>query len=102
MNPEEAVKLGILAIVICVPVLAITARLALRPIVDSIVRLREGYGPPPSAGVERRVLELEDEVRALRSSLARLEEASHFDQALAAPSAPPLRQLAGEAVKGEG
>jgi hypothetical protein len=90
MDPAEAIKLGILAIVICVPVLAITARLALRPIVDSIVRLREGYGgPPPSPGVERRVLELEDEVKALRQAVSRLEEADHFDRALGAPTATP-------------
>src|SRR4051812_45375090 len=76
MDPKDAVLLGVFSIVVCVPVLAITARIALKPIVDSLVRLREaGYGSPGGGGaVERRVIELEDEVKQLRQSLSGLEE----------------------------
>jgi hypothetical protein len=78
--------------VVCVPVLGITARLALKPIVDAIVRLRESAGGGQLSGaVAGRVMELEDEVRQLRSTVGRLEETVDFQQKLlAAPEAAAL------------
>jgi hypothetical protein len=81
------------AIVVLAPVLAITSRIALRPIVDAIVRLRESSASAQSGSlggaVERRVLELEDEVAQLRAGMSRLEETVAFQQKLlAAPSSP--------------
>lgn len=86
MDPKDAVLMGIMSIVICVPVLAITARLAIKPIVDAIVRLREsgGGGARLTDAVAGRVMELEDEVRQLRSSVSRLEETVDFQQKLLA------------------
>lgn len=91
----DAKDIGILAIifcVVCVPVLGITARLALKPIVDAIVRLRESSGMGQlSDAVSGRVVGLEEEVRHLRSSVARLEETVDFQQKLlASPAAPAL------------
>lgn len=94
MEAKDAVLLAIMGVVFCVPVLGITVRLALKPIVDSIVRLRE---TAPTArlsdAVAGRVVELEDEVRSLRSSVARLEETVDFQQKLLA--APDAAALAG-------
>jgi len=89
MDPKDAVLLAITSVVVCVPVLGITARLALKPIVDAIVRLRETAPPARlSDAVAGRVVELEDEVRHLRTSVARLEETVDFQQKLlAAPHA---------------
>jgi hypothetical protein len=77
-----------MAVTFCVPVLGITVRLALKPIVDSIVRLREtAPAGQLSDAVAGRVVELEDELRHLRTSVARLEETVDFQQKLLA--APP-------------
>jgi len=89
MEPKEAVLLLIMFIVFAVPALAVTARLVLKPMVDAIVRLREsGGGERISGSVANRVLELEDEVRQLRTTVGRLEETVDFQQKLlAAPAA---------------
>jgi hypothetical protein len=89
MDPKDAVLMAIMSVVICVPVLGITARLALKPIVDAIVRLRESAPTARlSDAVAGRVMELEDEVRQLRASVGRLEETVDFQQKLlAAPRA---------------
>ena len=89
MDPKDAVLLGIMAIVFCVPVLAVTARLSLKPIVDAIVRLRESGGGRLTDTVANRVLELEDEVRHLRASVTALEQTVDFQQKLLAPPPPP-------------
>lgn len=89
MDPKDAVLLAITSVVVCVPVLGITARLALKPIVDAIVRLRESAPTARlSDAVAGRVMELEDEVRSLRGTVSRLEETVDFQQKLlAAPRA---------------
>jgi hypothetical protein len=86
MEQKDAVLLAIMAFVFGVPVLGITVRLALKPIVDSIVRLRETAPTTRlSDAVATRVVELEDEVRQLRGSVIRLEETVDFQQQLLVP-----------------
>lgn len=89
MNPKDIAFLAIIFCVVCVPVLGITARIALKPIVDAIVRLRESAGAGQLSGaVAGRVMELEEEVRQLRGTVGRLEETVEFQQKLlAAPAA---------------
>ena len=85
MDTKDALMIALMFIVFGVPALGITARFALKPIVDSIVRLRESFGTGPGNGVvERRVLELEDEVAQLRAGLSGLEETVAFQQQLLA------------------
>ncbi|HEX9935654.1 MAG TPA: hypothetical protein VGB15_00975 [Longimicrobium sp.] len=84
MDPKEAVLMGVAAIVVCMPVLAVTARLTLKPVVDAIVRLRELVPPSTDAGAERRMVRLEDEVRQLRGTVAGLEATVEFQQKLLA------------------
>lgn len=88
MSVGDVVAGSVIVFVIVVPVAALSARVALRPIVDSILRLREAFAASGGGGVvERRVLELDEEVRHLRDTVARLEEAEAFHARLAAP--PP-------------
>jgi len=98
MDPNDAVLMAIMSVVICVPVLGITARLALKPIVDAIVRLRESAPTNRlSDAVAGRVVELEDEVRQLRATVGRLEETVDFQQKLlASPGAGALTASVGE------
>jgi hypothetical protein len=85
MDTKDALMIALMFMVFGVPALGITARFALKPIVDSIVRLREAFNVGPASGVvERRVLELEDEVAQLRSSVTGLEETVAFQQKLLA------------------
>lgn len=90
MDPKDAAMIFMMFIVFGVPVLALTARMVLKPIVEAIVRLREsGGGARVSDTVANRVLELEDEVRQLRASMTSLEQTVDFQQKLLA--APPER-----------
>jgi hypothetical protein len=74
--------------IVGVPALGITARLAFKPMVEAMILLRDSFGGSGGAGlVERRVMELEDEVRQLRSTVHELQEAEAFHRALLAPSA---------------
>ncbi len=74
------------------PVLAISARIALRPITDAIARLRESG----TAGESMRLLEQRvdlisqevHEVQRLREQVERLAEAQEFQLRLAARSEP--------------
>jgi hypothetical protein len=79
---EDAAGLVFIFIVFGVPALAIGARLALRPIVDAIVRLRESFASPPGLPVDSRVSALEAEVRVLRQEVRRLQESEEFARQL--------------------
>jgi len=97
MDPKDIAFLATVFCVVCVPVLGITARLALKPIVDAIVRLRESSGAAQLSGaVAGRVVELEDEVGRLRASVARLEETVDFQQKLLAPPSTAASAVPGE------
>jgi hypothetical protein len=90
MESKDAALLAIMAIVFGVPAIGISVRMALKPIVDSIIRLRESTGAVNDGAVERRVLQLQDEVAQLRASVSDLEETVSFQQKLlAAPPANP-------------
>lgn len=70
--------------VVGVPVLGLTARLAIKPLVESILRVREAFLEESRADhvsaseVER----LEREVRQLQEQVHRLTEATEFDRKL--------------------
>jgi HAMP domain-containing protein len=87
MDPDvmkEYVTLVLMVLVFGVPAVAIAARLALRPIVDAIVRLREISAPNPAAN-DARVAALEAEVNRLSQQVQRLSEADTFNRQLNAP-----------------
>jgi hypothetical protein len=97
MGSRDVIFGSILFIVVCVPVLTIAARLTMKPIEDSIIRLRESAPQAPGTGMERRVLELEDEVRQLRAGMGELQETLEFQQKLLAAGPSPAREPAGVA-----
>lgn len=75
-----------------IPALGITARLALRPVVDAIVRLKETFGEQPgNAVLEKRVVQLEDELQQVREEVQRLREVEAFHRALPLGSADTSR-----------
>lgn len=81
--------IAMIAIFLCffVPIAGLTLRFALKPIVDSIVRLLEARAiSTPSAAAselnERRVALLEAELSAMRQDLQRLAEQKDFMQQL--------------------
>lgn len=69
-------------LVVLVPVVGLTARFALRPVVDAIVRMKEaGNSGESLALLERRMALLEQEmqsVEGLRQEMARLADAQQF------------------------
>lgn len=81
MDPKDAALLLLMFIVFGAPALALAARLAIRPILDAIDRLREGVAgsvrlPDP------RVQALETEVTRLSREVQRLSESEAFHRQL--------------------
>jgi hypothetical protein len=70
-----------------VPIAGLTARFALKPLVDSVARAMQARQPVGDAGVERRLFALEQEVSQLRGDLQRLSDGRDFDRKLASSSA---------------
>ena len=81
---EEWMIVLVTFFVVGVPVLGITARLAIKPLVESILRVREAFleerRPVIADAVE--LQRLEREVEELREQVQRLTEASEFDRKL--------------------
>ncbi|MFO7895043.1 MAG: hypothetical protein R6U63_15120 [Longimicrobiales bacterium] len=81
---EEMMIVLVVFFVVGVPVMGLTARLAIKPLVESILRVREAFladsrGEQVSAAeVER----LEHEVQELRDEVRRLTAATEFDRKL--------------------
>lgn len=103
MSPAELEALvplaGILAsvFIVGIPVIALSARFAIRPIAEAIVRLREGQGRGSDEMMQlqdRRVSLLEAELQAVHGTLERLVEAERFRSELESsriPAALPAR-----------
>lgn len=89
MDPKDAALLVMMFIVFCVPVLALTARFTLKPILDTLMRMRERSQAELDDGMQRRMLYLEDEVRQLRGTVVTLEATVDFQQKLLAGGRPP-------------
>lgn len=85
---SEIAAVIVTIIVLGIPIMGLTARFALKPIVESIVRLREAFAndavvPGPNAEDVQR---LEQEIGELRDQVQRLTEAAEFDRKLLNPS----------------
>ncbi len=83
MDPKDAALLVLMFIVFGAPALALAARLAIRPTLDAIDRLREGVALT-SRLPDPRVEVLEAEVRRLSKEVQRLSESEAFHQQLMA------------------
>ncbi len=78
MDSGDIIELSLVFSLVVLPALGITARLALKPIVDAILRLKEGMDSRPAAEVQHLV----EEVRQLRATVERLEVADSFHRSL--------------------
>lgn len=85
MNINDAIILFLMFVVFGVTAIALAARLAIRPIVDAIVRLREHSATSVQPAPDPRVAVLEEEVRRLNVQVERLAEAEAFIRQLRAP-----------------
>ncbi len=74
--------------IVLIPVMGLTARFALKPLVDSLARGWEHKGLEENLAMsERRIALLEHQVEHLEGSVRHLEEAQAFDRQLGAGTA---------------
>ncbi|HSU18061.1 hypothetical protein [Longimicrobium sp.] len=96
MSPQELETLApligfaICAFIISIPVVAFSARFAVKPVVDALIRLREAQGKMNSSNEmlvlqDRRLSLLESEMQHIGTALERLAEAQEFQARLGAP-----------------
>lgn len=101
MTPEQLEALGpllalaIVAFVVSIPVVAFSARFAIKPVVDALIRLREAQGKSGADHdmlmlQDRRLSLLESEMQHVSTSLERLADAQEFQSRL---TAAPLSSL---------
>jgi hypothetical protein len=91
MSVDEFVRASLVFSVVILPALAVTARFALKPVVDAVLRLKEGGALPssnPAASLE--VRQLRDDVAELQRTVRELQEAESFNRALAESKRPAL------------
>jgi len=94
MSPNDYMEFGkllIIGLAILIPITGFTARFALRPIAEALVRLR-GSGESQQA-LEQRMSRIEGEVDRLvelRVSVERLAEELEFNRKLTLPAAEAL------------
>jgi len=73
--------------IVLIPVIGLTARFALKPVVEALSRVFEKRGMDESRQIlERRIALLESHVESLETSVNRLEDTSSFDAQLRAGS----------------
>jgi len=84
------------SLMVLIPVAGLTARFALKPIVESLARLRESSNKGEAITLlERRMALLEQEVQSvtgIRDEVARLVEELEFQRKLAAPTSERARE----------
>ena len=89
MGPEVVPIVAIVGGLMCVliPIAGFTARFAMKPIVESMARLKEvqaaaGGGGADVRALEQRVATLENQLEGMDASLQRLVEAKEFERQL--------------------
>lgn len=84
---EEWLAFLITLIVVGIPVMGLTARFAIKPLVESLLQIREAFlKQPRDEPVDPEQVErLEREVHELRLQVQRLTEATEFDRKLLGP-----------------
>jgi hypothetical protein len=79
----------LLFLVVVLPVLGLTVRIALKPIVSSLLLLRRELRGSVASGPERaRLRQLEEEVEALQGVVSALKEERDFSRALLGEGGP--------------
>ena len=83
---EDIVAILAGTVMVCIPLLAISARIALKPMVEAIVKLRGGETSESRALQARRIADLEEEIDDLRRDMQELQQTRRFDAQLEAGS----------------
>ena len=99
--PLVGTVLGIL--VVLIPVTGLTLRFALKPVAETMLKLRESKARDETVELlERRVAMLEEHLNSLDRSVNALQDDSEFRRQLAAPApaAPEPVRIPGEVVHG--
>ncbi len=74
--------------VVLIPIMGLTARFALKPLVESLGKVNEVRGVEETVAItERRVALLEQQLEAMDATVRNLEAGEAFDRALGAPAA---------------
>lgn len=74
--------------IVLVPVIGLTARFALKPVVEALARVFESRSVDETVRIlERRVELQEQQIESLQASLKQLAETQDFDRQLGAPRA---------------
>lgn len=76
--------------VVLIPIAGLTARFALKPLVESLSKVNEVRGVEETVAItERRVALLEQQLEAMESTVRHLEESRNFDRALESGDGAP-------------
>ena len=79
--------------IVLVPVIGLTARFALKPVVEALAKVFEGRGEEEAMRIlERRVELQEQEIMMLHQTVRSLNDAREFDRRLSAPEQAPTGQ----------
>ncbi len=86
--PLTAVVLG--SLMLLIPIVGLTARFAIKPVMEALGRAREGAGSNARelAVLEQRVALLEQHYQNIEGTLERLQDVKEFERRLAAPPKP--------------
>ncbi len=95
MNSGDIVGLVAVIAIFLIPSIGLTARFALKPIVESVLRLRDALDTERRAVEDPRVPMLQQEISDLRDSVERLTAAVDFDTQLRASGAATAARLPG-------
>lgn len=79
---RDTALLVLMFIVFGVPAVALAARLAIRPVVDAIVRFRESFAATHSLADDTRLAALEADMSRLRQEVRLLSDAEAFNRQL--------------------
>jgi hypothetical protein len=79
---RDSVMLVLMFIVFGVPALAIPTRIALKPVIEALVRLRDISAARGAVDSDQRVAALESEVGRLQAEVQRLSESEAFTRQL--------------------
>ncbi len=95
MNSGDIVGLVAVIAIFLIPSIGLTARFALKPIVESVLRVRDALDTERRAIEDPRVPMLQQEISELRESVERLTTAVDFDTQLRASAAGTAPRLPG-------
>lgn len=80
--------------IVLIPVIGLTARFALKPVVEALSRVFETRTTNESIQIlERRISLLESQIEGMESSMSRLDEAARFDAQLKGTDTPSRGEL---------